>query len=77
MIHYFGGFMGDISYANKLKTQLYWWLSRRRPFVINDEYEIELLFIDKVNNSAKIQITNLKTGEVLTKEESGEVDVDF
>lgn len=61
--------MGEISYANKLKTQLYWWLGRRRPFIINDEYKIELLHIDKENNSAKIQITNLKTGEVLTKEE--------
>ena len=63
--------MGEISYANKLKTQLYWWLGRSRPFIINDEYKIELLFIDKLNNSAKIQITNIKTGEVLTKETSG------
>lgn len=61
--------MGDISYANKLKTQLYWWLGRCRPFIINDEYKIELLVIDKVNNSAKIQITNLKTGVVLTRDQ--------
>ena len=61
--------MSDISYANKLKTQLYWWLGRSRPFVINDEYKIELLFIDKINNSAKIQITNLKTGTVITQDE--------
>jgi hypothetical protein len=60
--------MGNVSYANKLKTQLYWWLSGNRPFVVNDEYKIELLFIDKVNNSAKIQITNLKTGSVVTQE---------
>ena len=60
--------MSDVSYANKLKTQLYWWLARNRPFNINDEYKIELLFIDKINNSAKIQITNLKTGEVSTQE---------
>lgn len=65
--------MGDISYADKLKTQLYWWLGRRRPFIINDEYKIELLFIDKENNSAKIQITNLKTGDVITQEQ-GETD---
>ena len=58
--------MSDISYANKLKTQLYWWLGKRRPFVINDEYKIELLFIDKENNSAKIQVTNLKTGTIAT-----------
>jgi hypothetical protein len=62
--------MSDISYANKLKTQLYWWLGKRRPFVINDEYRIELLFIDKENNSVKIQVTNLKTGDSTIKEES-------
>ena len=60
--------MSDISYANKLKTQLYWWLGKRKPFVLNDEYMIELLFIDHNNNSAKIQITNLKTGAVTTQE---------
>ena len=56
--------MSESSYANKLKTQLYWWLGRRRPFIINDEYKVELLYIDKVNNSVKIQVTNLSTGEV-------------
>lgn len=52
-----------ISYAHKLKNSLTWWLGRKRPFVINDEYQVELLFIDKVNNSAKIKVTNLKTGD--------------
>ena len=61
--------MGEISYANKLKTQLYWWLGKKRPFIINDHYKVELLFIDKINNSAKIQITNLKTGDVLTEDQ--------
>jgi hypothetical protein len=60
--------MGEVSYANKLKTQLYWWLGKSRPFIINDEYKIELLFVDKIHNSAKIQITNLKTGQVITQE---------
>lgn len=63
--------MSDVSYANKLKTQLYWWLGRRRPFVINDEYKIELLHIDKINNSAKIQITNLKDGTSVTTTQEG------
>ena len=63
--------MSDVSYANKLKTQLYWWLGKRRPFVINDEYKVELLFIDKVNNSAKIQITNLKDGTSVTSTQEG------
>jgi len=51
------------SYAGKLKTQLYWWLSKHRPFFINDDYKIELLYIDTEHLSAKLLITNLKTGE--------------
>lgn len=49
-----------MDYAHKLKDSLYWWLGKRKPFYINDEYKLELLVIDKVNNSAKIRITNLK-----------------
>ena len=60
--------MSDTTYANKLKTQLYWWLGKKRPFNINNEYTVELLFIDKINNSAKIQITNIKTGDQVTQE---------
>ena len=56
-----------MDYANKLKDSLYWWLGRKKPFIINGEYKLELLFVDKVNNSAKILITNLKTGEVVTE----------
>lgn len=56
------------SYKDKLKSTLTWWLGRSKPFVINDEYEIKLLFIDKINHSAKIEITNLKTKEVETLE---------
>jgi hypothetical protein len=52
-----------MNYANKLKDSLVWWLGRSRPFIVNDEYSIELLFIDKINNSAKIKVTNLKTGQ--------------
>ena len=51
-----------MAYAGKLKTQLWWWLSKGKPFVINDEYRLELLYIDIENLSAKIMITNLKTG---------------
>lgn len=53
------------SYTGKLKDSLYWWLGKSRPFFINDEYKLELLFVDKVNNSAKIRVTNLKTGAVI------------
>ena len=58
------------AYKNKLQDSLVWWLGKKRPFNINDEYEIRLLFIDKINNSAKIEITNLKTKEVETLEVS-------
>jgi hypothetical protein len=51
------------NYCGKLKTQLFWWLSKSRPFYINDEYKLELLFIDKSQDYAKILITNLKTGQ--------------
>lgn len=54
----------DNSYDGKLKDTLTWWLGKKKPFIVNNEYEIRLLFIDKINNSAKIQITNLKTNEV-------------
>jgi hypothetical protein len=54
-----------MDYSNKLKDSLYWWLGKKRPFIINDEYKLELLFVDKVNNSAKIRVTNIKTGQVL------------
>ena len=55
------------SYKNKLNDTLVWWLGKKKPFNINDEYEIKLLFIDKVNHSAKIEITNLKTKQVETQ----------
>lgn len=54
--------MDSGNYAGKLKTSLYWWLGRSKPFIINNEYKLELLFVDKINNSAKIRVTNLKTG---------------
>lgn len=67
-----------ISYADKLKDSLTWWLGRKRPFVINDQYSIELLFIDKVNNSAKIKITNLANGSVVEGSvDSNESEVDY
>lgn len=58
-------FEQDRSYANKLKDKLYWWLAKGRPFIINDEYKLELLHLDDDTNSAKILITNLKTGTTM------------
>ena len=49
-----------MSFADKIKDSMWYWLGKKNPFVINDEYKLELLFIDKINNSAKIKITNLK-----------------
>jgi hypothetical protein len=57
--------MKSESYVGKLKDSLYWWLGPRRPFFINDDYRIELLYIDREHNSAKIRITNLKTQDIL------------
>lgn len=48
------------SFEGTIKDSLYWWLGRKKPFIINDEYKLELLYIDKTNNSAKIRITNIK-----------------
>jgi hypothetical protein len=59
-------------FRGKLQDTLVWWLGKKRSFNINDEYEIKLLFIDKVNNSAKIEITNLRSKTVETMEVSNE-----
>lgn len=56
------------SYAGKLKNSLMWWLGFKRPFVVNDEYSIELLHIDHDHQSVKIRVTNLKTNEVYSPE---------
>lgn len=50
-------------YKNKLVDSLYWWLGKK-PFIINDEYKLELLFISTEKNSVKIRITNLKNGTI-------------
>jgi hypothetical protein len=60
------------SYANKLRDSLYWWLGKKRPFIINDEYKIELLHIDREHLSAKIRVTNLKSGDIVEGEANGE-----
>ena len=56
------------SYAGKLKDSLYYWLGFRRPFIINEEYRLELLYIDREHQSVKIRITNLKTEQVSSME---------
>jgi len=59
--------LGDFwmsSFTHKLKDRLYWWLNASRPFIINDEYKVELLHIDREYASAKILVTNLKNGEI-------------
>jgi len=58
------------SYEDTLKDTLTWWLGKKKAFNINNEYEIKLLFIDKINNSAKIEITNIKTKRTETVEVS-------
>lgn len=55
-----------------LKDSLYWWLGKKRPFIVNDEYSIELLYIDTEHGSAKIRVTNLKTDEAIEQEVTDE-----
>ena len=56
------------NYVGKLKDSLFWWLGRKKPFYINDDYKIELLHIDRDHYSAKIRITNLKNGDEMDRE---------
>ena len=56
------------NYAGKLKDSLFWWLGKKRPFIINNEYQIELLHIDREHYSAKIRVTNIKSGVPLEQE---------
>lgn len=44
----------------KIVNKMFWWLSKRRPFYIGDEYMIELSEIDLKHGTVKINITNLK-----------------
>ena len=53
-----------MSQSKKIETRMFWWLSDRRPFYIGDEYKIELSDVDFKHGTAKIVITNLKTGLV-------------
>jgi len=52
-----------MSTDRKIETAMYWWLSKRRPFFIGDEYKIELQAMDKNTGCVRILITNLKTGK--------------
>lgn len=59
-------------YKGRLKDSLYWWLGRKKPFIINGEYKIELLHIDRNHYSAKIRITNLKNGDSVEEDMGAE-----
>lgn len=56
-----------MSKPKKSKTEITgefsWWLSKKRPFIINDEYKLELEFVDLNHMSARIKITKLKKEE--------------
>ena len=60
-----------MSFADKIKDSMWYWLGKKNPFIINDEYKLELIFIDKINNSAKIRITNLKSNRIETLDMEG------
>jgi hypothetical protein len=56
----------------KIVNAMYWWLNRHRSFIVNDEYEIELIEIDKKRGTAKILVRNLKTNSQTVVAESNE-----
>lgn len=58
----------NVSFKDKIQTAMYYWLGKRHPFIINEEYRLDLLYIDKTNNSVKILITNLKNNQQQTVE---------
>ena len=57
-----------MSFEDKITDTFWWWLGKKKPFIVNDEYKIELLHIDRQHYSAKIRVTNLKNKEVTTFE---------
>lgn len=59
-----------MSSDRKVVSAMYWWLSKRRPFFIGDEYKVELQAMDKNTGCVRILVTNLKTGEVQEQVES-------
>lgn len=58
------------SFAGKLKDKITWSLGRNRPFNINDEYTLELLYVNPDSGTAKIKVTNLKNKQPLEKKDS-------
>lgn len=56
------------SYIGKLFSSVDWWLAKRRPFIINDEYKVELLHINTKTFTAKVRFTNLKTEQSVEQE---------
>jgi hypothetical protein len=52
-----------------ITSSMYWWLSLHRPFIINDEYKLELLELKRGSGTVKIKVTNLKTNEVVEVEQ--------
>lgn len=52
-----------MSFEDKVKDTFWWWLGRKKPFILNDEYKLELVWLYKEDNLAKINIFNLKTSQ--------------
>jgi len=53
------------SYAGILTNSLYWWMSRKKSFIINDEYRIDLIQVNPKANTAEIKITNLQPDRII------------
>jgi len=52
------------SFKDKIVSKFSWWLKSSNDFIINDEYSIKLIYIDKTKNMVKIEVTNLKNNQV-------------
>lgn len=59
-----------------IKSSMYWWLNTNRPFIINNEYKIELLELNRKHYTAKILITNLKDNSQTLVEKNIENDTE-
>lgn len=55
-------------YAGVIRDSICWKLGTKKPFIINDEYKLELLYIDNRRGKVEIRITNIKEGTEVIKD---------
>lgn len=60
----------NASFEGKVKDSLCWWLGKRRPFNLDDRWQIQLLSVNTEGKCARIKITKLVDGKPVLKESS-------